>query len=188
MEHVYEREEGRMVERFDSATELEWQDFARFVAQPHVADRLIARAKLTPYRNIDGYMERDWLFNPFPGDSESRELKEFPELASVRIHHILRPDHDRHHHNHPWNARTVILRGWYTEKREGDPQLYLRGEGTSAAIGADTFHRITEVSPGGVWTMFFMGDKAHSWGFNTEGGYVPWRTYLGVDSPMKIVG
>lgn len=49
--------------------ELLWKMLARYLAQPARAERLIARAKKTPYTHIwkDGscYMERYWLFNPY---------------------------------------------------------------------------------------------------------------------------
>lgn len=44
---------------------------ARILARPTVADWLIKRAHCTPYSHIKGadgsiYMERYWLFNPYP--------------------------------------------------------------------------------------------------------------------------
>lgn len=153
----------------------EWQLLALIASQPGIADALIDRASFTPYEHLEGYMRRWWLFNRFDqGDGPP-----FPELPSVRVHHILRRDLDRHPHNHPWNARTIILRGWYREER--DDGEHLRKAGDTVEIRADTFHRIVEVSEGGVWTLFITGPKLRSWGFRTEGSVVPWREYLGVE-------
>lgn len=95
---------------------------ARTLARPAVADWLIRRAQRTPYSPIisegELYMERFWLFNPYPDSGASgadRKPWRFP--ISIRIHHIVLPDQDRHLHDHPWNARTFILRGWYREVR-----------------------------------------------------------------------
>jgi hypothetical protein len=183
MNHIVPREEAPFVERFVDITEAQWQEFARYVAQPHVADRIIERAQLTPYFHLDGYMNRWWLFNPHQPNSDG-EGREFPELASVRIHQILRADNDRDLHNHPWDARTIILKGWYDELREGENGRIVhakRRAGDTAAISAKTFHTITAVAPETVWTMFFMGRKVQPWGYATERGFVHWSEYLAAE-------
>lgn len=141
------------------------------------ADWLIRRAQRTPYFHLEGYMERWWLFNPTP-PLNSGKGRRFEWLPSVRVHHILRGDLDRHQHNHPWDARTIILKGSYVERR--DDKYFVRLPGTTAEIKADTFHHIENVSEGGVWTLFISWKWKHVWGFRTEQGFVPWRTYLGI--------
>lgn len=95
---------------------LFWQLLAKVLARPAIAAWLITRAQRTPYlhiRSADGrevYMGRWWLFNPYDNETRERRFKWSP--WSIRIHHIMRPDADRDLHDHPWNARTVILRGW----------------------------------------------------------------------------
>lgn len=164
---------------------------ARFLARPRVTDWLIRRALRTPYTHIgatDGggdYMRRFWLFNPYPAHS-SGKANWFP--ISIRIHHIRRPDQDRHLHDHPWNARTFILRGGYTEKRPCAPthdypyvdDFYNRNEGETAALKFGEYHRITHVSPDGVWTLFVTGKYRGTWGFLVDGAKVQWRKYLGL--------
>lgn len=75
---------------------------AKVLARPAVVDFLIRRAKRTPYTNIvtDGvlYMERYWLFNPYPANSSGKGNR-FP--ISIRLHRIVLPDQDRHLHDHP---------------------------------------------------------------------------------------
>lgn len=156
---------------------------ARFLARPAVVDWLIRRAMRTPYTPIisEGklYMERYWLFNPYPADSSGkRPWWQFP--ISIRLHHILLPDQDRHLHDHPWNARTFILRGWYVERRPV-PHEFIRRAGDTVALKFGEYHRITEVSPGGVWTLFITGRYRGTWGFNVDGRKVPWREYLGLE-------
>lgn len=181
-----------------------WNIVARVVARPAVADWLIRRAQRTPYSPIlkDGelYMERFWLFNAYPDTGASgadRKPWRFP--ISIRIHRIVLPDQDRDLHDHPWNARTFILRGHYTEVRQevtpgtgtswidGDHMgeaVYTRLAGDTAALKFGEYHRITEVSPGGVWTLFVTGKNRGTWGFLVDGVKVQWRRYLGLENAV----
>lgn len=154
-----------------------WKLIAKIAARPAVRRYLVERAKRTPYFHLDGYMNRWWLFNPTPAMNNGKGRR-FEWLPSIRVHHILRADNDRHPHNHPWDARTIILAGFYVEKR--DEGVYARLPGDTAVIEADTFHRILSVSDGGVWTLFISWKWQHVWGFRTADGFVPWRKYLGI--------
>jgi hypothetical protein len=154
-----------------------WRRFAWLVSRPAVASWLIARAQRTPYTHLDGYMHRWWLFNPFAARSGSGTRYPWCPI-SIRVHHILRRDHDRALHDHPWNARTIILRGWYHELREDD-RFHIREAGDTAALRFGEFHRILEVSPGGVYTLFITGRYRGTWGFKVDGAKVPHREYLG---------
>lgn len=164
---------------------------AAILTHPRVVDWLIARAKRAPYTNIvtDGvlYMERYWLLNPYPPESSGAGKNRFP--ISIRLHHIVLPDQDRHLHDHPWNARTFILRGSYEEIRRdttlGDRRyvkLLRRSPGDTAALRFGEFHRITHVSEGGVWTLFVTGKYRGTWGFLVDGVKIQWRKYLGLEA------
>lgn len=163
-----------------------WRAIARFLIKPERVDWLIERAKKTPYTHIGPpeslYMERYWLFNPYQlGDK--KDWRRW--LPSVRLHLIRREDRDRHHHDHPWNARTILLRGWYHEARTINPQLpghvahYHRKAGDTAKIGFGEYHAITDVPPEGVWTMFITWKYQGTWGFLVNGAKVPWKKHLG---------
>jgi hypothetical protein len=174
-----------------------WNLIAKIASQPAVADWLIRRAFHRPYSPIikDGvlYMDRYWLFNPYPdtgGSGADRPRWQFP--ISIRIHHIMQPDQDRDLHDHPWNARTVILRGWYREERLERPYktlwdftkqevVHLRRTGDTAELSFGEYHRITEISEGGVWTLFITGKYRGTWGFLVNGIKVQWRKYLGLE-------
>lgn len=171
---------------------------ARFCGRPAVARWIIRRAMAHPYSHLDGYMRRWWFFNPYEDVPGMLRFRWLP--WAFRVHHILRADEDRHLHNHPWDARTIILRGWYVERREFDgaefvqalfgdlikdtgaiveaSEYFTRRAGDTAVIGHDTYHSITEVSPGGVWTLFITTEWRHVWGFKVNGVHVPWREYL----------
>ncbi|WP_166219767.1 hypothetical protein [Pseudomonas atagonensis] len=170
-----------------------WRLIAKLLARPAIADYLIARAKLTPYQHImsaDGtemYMGRWWLFNPYSRETHKPALWWCP--WSLRIHHIMREDADRDLHDHPWNARTIILRGWYTEERRIfwlagghiDVERH-RSTGDTARLNHGEYHRIDQVSPGGVITLFITSKWRGDWGFLVNGVKVPWRTYTGTDN------
>lgn len=182
-----------------------WNLIAKLITRPAIASWLIKRAKRTPYQHItsaDGehvYMGRWWLFNAYPGAyGDHPQPRHIPWLPSVRIHNICRADQDRDLHDHPWNARTIVLRGWYTEERpfeqltdyqaiqaDGGTQegraLFHRRSGYTGRLLFGQYHRISEVSQGGVWTLFITGRKRGTWGFMVDGKKVPWRTYLGLD-------
>lgn len=176
-----------------------WNLIARILAKPVVVDWLIRLAKKTPYFHIispqtgEVYMERYWLFNPYP-PSEPQNRKRNWFHISIRLHRIMRPDDDRHMHDHPWNARTVILRGSYSEVRPlRDPVLhailrnlcdghhYIRNAGDTATLKYGEYHRIASVSDGGVWTLFITGKYRGTWGFMVDGIKVPYREYLGIE-------
>lgn len=167
-----------------------WKAIAWVVSRQPVANWIIARAQATPYFHLDGYMSRWWLFNGYPPNKETE--KKWKWLPSIRIHHILREDRGRDLHNHPWDARTIIMKGGYKETRlihdpHGNPEWpevydvkFSRTEGDTATLSSDDFHTIEKVSEGGVWTMFITYKYQQKWGFMTEKGFVPHDQYEGV--------
>lgn len=181
-----------------------WQIIAWIVTRSVIKNWLIKRAMRTPYAHIkapdtdDIYMFRFWLFNPYQFSDWRYNKKHIKWLPSIRIHFIMRADKDRHLHNHPWAARTIILDGWYAELREIDEagvknadfiELSREGEsyagfyrktGDTDTLKCDTYHRISSVSNGGVTTLFFTYAKQETWGFKVDGKQVPWREHLGV--------
>lgn len=160
---------------------------AKLIALPVVADWLIRRAQRTPYFHIkdeDGsvYMERYWLFNPYPTGNDGGGRRWGDWMPSIRIHRIMREDRDRHLHDHPWNARAFILSGWYFEVRPNVPGYIVRLPGQTATLRFGEYHRIAKVSPAGAWTLFVTRRKRGTWGFLVNGVKVPWRVYLGIDA------
>lgn len=165
-----------------------WNKLAVLLAKPKVANWLIDNALGTPYTHItstDGksiYMGRWWLFNPYHECKGRMRFSWFP--WSVRVHWIKREDLDRHLHDHPWNARTVILKGHYVEKRlmpDGSEKLNLMRPGATARLRCGEYHRIVDVGPSGAWTLFITGPYREVWGFLVDGKKVPWRQYLGLE-------
>lgn len=176
--------------------DLVWRFIAFVVSRRAVADYLIRRAQRTPYFHLPGYMNRWWLFNGYSSDQSLSEgergnSKRFAWLPSIRVHHILREDLASHMHDHPWNARTIILRGDYTERRlerglelEWEEVTHERRPGSTARVLFGEFHHIERVSTGGVFTLFFSWKYAGGWGFLVNGRKVPWRQYV-TDHPER---
>lgn len=170
--------------------EFIWRQIAKLLSKPRIANWLIKRAKKTPYFHIrmpeddSLYMERYWLFNPYDNKTGKRKRQWIP--FSMRIHIIRMPDMDRHLHDHAWNFRTVVLDGWYREERPFDTwsdedyprEVITRNTGDTAKLKHGRYHRISEVSPGGVTTLFITGRKRGSWGFLVDRQKVHWETYL----------
>jgi hypothetical protein len=164
-----------------------WQLIATFLAlRPRLVDWIIGRAQRTPYFHIvngkDVYMSRWWLMPRWTlRVDEHGHLIPKPWMPfSIRIHHIVRPDSDRDLHDHPFDYRTIILRGYYFEEDIYGTR-HLRHVGDTVKARAQTFHRIDSVSDGGVWTLFIMGRRINGWGFLVDGHKVPYRKYLGLE-------
>lgn len=147
---------------------------ARFLARPAVAEYLIERSQRTPYLNLEGYMNRWWLFNPYHPTPGLRQFKWCP--FSIRVHHILRADNAEHQHDHPWDARTFILKGGYIEKR-GDEE-FCRFSGDTATVLFNEYHHISHVTPNGAFTLFITWKYRGVWGFKVDGKKVPWKQYV----------
>lgn len=138
-----------------------WRAVAWVVCTPAIADWIIQRAMCTPGEHLKGYMNRYNLFNP--------HRRWFP--FSIRVHHILRADAGLSLHDHPWNARTIILKGSYEEMREDRTLLRTYAVGATHAIPLGSFHRVTAVDERiGAVTLFFMGRFRRDWSFQAEDG------------------
>jgi hypothetical protein len=160
--------------------ELGWRALAWFVTRERVATWLLSRARRTPYAPVlsaDGtevYMERWWLFNPYEPGTYKARFEWCP--ISVRIHHIKHPDTDRHLHDHPWNARSIIFAGGYVEQRPGG-RFFARRQGDTVSLKFGEYHRISKVRDEGALTLFITGRYRGSWGFWVEDRKVPWKEY-----------
>lgn len=152
-----------------------------------ITDCIIRRATRTPYKHLDGYMNRYWLFNAYEHADGTYVKQGWLRrlLPSIRVHHILRQDLDIHMHDHPWDARTIILRGLYIEEhldKHGNEITSARMTGDTRAIRFGEYHRISFVPSRGVFTLFFTWKYVGTWGFLVSGKKIPWREYLGIDS------
>lgn len=101
----------------------------------------------------------------------------------VYLHHIHRPDRDRHPHDHPWFFASLVLAGSYEESVWPDKRstagvlVRRRRRFSAAALGRDAAHIITTVK-GPLWTLVLTGPRRAEWGFWVQGEFVPWRKYI----------
>jgi hypothetical protein len=101
---------------------------------------------------------------------------------TVRLHHILRSDDDRHFHDHPFDFTSFLLTGGYIEQTPLPglpPQFFtIRRHWPQFSIvrrKAEDLHKLTLTKP--VWTFVISGPKRREWGFETEQGWVHWEEY-----------
>lgn len=69
---------------------------------------VIAFAAGKPYFDLADYMGRTWLVEPADG-----------RPYNARVHKVMRSDHDRCLHDHPWHNASIVLKGGYWEVLPG---------------------------------------------------------------------
>jgi hypothetical protein len=116
-----------------------------------------------PYFDLDGYMRRRWAF--------------VCPWFTARVHNILRSDHDRALHDHPFNYLTIILAGGYWEHLSDGSRTWY-GPGSIRWAKANTLHRLELPEGKDAWSLFFTGQRIRKWGFQTEDGWKPYDVYL----------
>lgn len=100
---------------------------------------------------------------------ERWRLLQTPWLG-IYVHFIYREDLDPIPHDHPWQFRSLVMRGGYVEEfwpdarvaTESRPQTFRRGSFHRFPLAAS--HRIVSVQPGTV-TLVIVGRKRRTWGF-----------------------
>jgi hypothetical protein len=100
----------------------------------------------------------------------------------IYLHHILRSDHDRAVHGHPWAFTSIILWNGYWEHSNinefGETQTteWFRA-GDVLRRKSDWKHRL-EINPGETtWSLVFTGPRVQEWGFYPNGKFCHWKKY-----------
>jgi hypothetical protein len=103
---------------------------------------------------------------------------------AICVHWIIKPDPEPWLHDHPVSFFSLVLKGWYTEKRvvdkfyTGFTPTFRSINHTNRITGSDwDRHSIVQVAPEGAVTLCFMGPKTREWGFHTPDGWVMWKDY-----------
>lgn len=147
--------------------------------------------KILPYRDI----------NKMLGREEVLYLRRFTLWKGSRVriflHKIALSDLDDHPHDHPWDFRTVILRGGY-EEAIFNKKTYAAGMGYRNSFHYRTLTPFMTVENKAThthkvrlldhhvptWTLVIAKwDQKRRWGFFTEDGWVYWRKYLNYWGP-----
>ncbi len=97
-------------------------------------------------------------------------------FLKINLHGIYMHDEDKHLHNHPWNFISIVLKGWYSERLEGD-KINVRYPGNIAMRKKDAFHKIDSLQSKSIYTLNFMWGKQEVWGYKVKGKFVDHETY-----------
>ena len=94
---------------------------------------------------------------------------------TIFLHRFLDSDADQGVHDHPWESKSFILTGGYTEERlvkenvNGKlvDKVILRDVNPLSfnTIGKNDFHRIILKPKVAPWTLFYHGPRVKDWGF-----------------------
>lgn len=95
-------------------------------------------------------------------------------LFAICLHWLHKPDPEPYQHDHPVTFLSIILRGGYTERRNG--KLRWRRWFNFIRASYNDVHTILEVLPNTL-TLCFMGPKRREWGFHKPRGWQYWRDY-----------
>lgn len=99
----------------------------------------------------------------------------YTPIGCIRLHHILRSDNERHHHDHPFHFLSLILRGGYIEHRPDEPpEQHLPG--SFVFRFAKDLHYLKLIEKD-AWTLVFASNPMRRWGFKTEDGWIDARNY-----------
>ena len=79
-------------------------------------------------------------------------------------------------HDHPWSWGTFIISGGYWEHTpEG---TFWRAPGTMRTRSSTDLHWLELEDDKPCWTLFWHGRRRRTWGFQTDNGWMDYRTFL----------
>lgn len=93
---------------------------------------------------------------------------------AICLHWLNAPDPEPYDHDHPVSFLSIILRGGYTEQRNGRLVKHRFFNWVSAT--RNDYHTIVVIKPRTL-TLCLMGPKTREWGFHTDTGWVFWKDY-----------
>lgn len=116
----------------------------------------------------DDYMRRWWVI---PRN----------DMSNLYLHFMQADDDDRALHDHPWENKSIILHGGYTEiTPEG---TFERNPGDVIARPAEAAHRLImrrddagKIIP--CISLFQTGPTIREWGFHCPQGWRHWRDFV----------
>lgn len=120
------------------------------------------------------------------GDYMHRWILRTP-WGTLRLHHILRSDADRHLHDHPFDFTSFLLTGGYTEETPGKGEMRQVKWWPRFSVvrkKAEDLHKLILEKP--LWTFVISGPKTRAWGFQTELGWINHKEYVEKFSEVVI--
>ena len=90
----------------------------------------------------------------------------------IYLHKWFKPDPRSTPHNHPWPFFSLIIWGWYVERRIGGRQSIR----WINVVHRQDFHSVAEVKPG-TWSLMFVGRDRGDWGY-LDPDYIPFEEHF----------
>lgn len=94
---------------------------------------------------------------------------------SIWLHGIYESDKDLHLHNHPWDYKSMVLKGSYIEETN-DGQNTLK-PGTFTSRNGAQFHKIKKLLTKKVYTLFMVSPVRRDWGYIVNGRFIQHEDY-----------
>lgn len=103
---------------------------------------------------------------------------------SIWLHGIYAADEDKHLHNHPWDFKSMVLKGSYIEETQHGfitqkPLKFNSRNGNS-------FHKIHKLLTPVVYTIFFVTKQKRQWGYLVDGDFIDNETYRKMKHESKF--
>lgn len=103
---------------------------------------------------------------------------------SIWIHGIYAADEDLHLHNHPWDFKSIVLKGSYIEKT--DKGFICQSIGKFNSRNGEDFHKIFQLLSPVVYTLFIVSPVKREWGYKVDGKFVQHEEYRKIKHENKL--
>lgn len=109
----------------------------------------------------------------------------------IYLHKIVRADHDRCLHDHPFGFLGIILKGGYVEeildKKYGITSRVNKPFSIINRLGPGFTHRIQRLLNGNSWTLLIRTRTTRKWGFFTPEGWMHWKEFVKVNPITRVL-
>ena len=103
---------------------------------------------------------------------------------SIWIHGIYAADEDKHLHNHPWDFKSIVLKGAYIEKTEKG--IVRQTPGKFNSRNGNDFHKILRLVTPVVYTLFIVTPVKREWGYLVDGQFIQHEEYRKLKHEGKL--
>jgi hypothetical protein len=104
---------------------------------------------------------------------------------SIWIHGIYAPDEDKHLHNHPWDFKSIVLKGNYIEETENG--YIIQHPGKYNSRNGEDFHKIKQLISESVYTLFISTPVKRDWGYKVDGAFIKHDEYRKLKNESKLI-
>jgi hypothetical protein len=89
------------------------------------------------------------------------------KLFSIRLHHWISSDDQRHFHDHPWWYWSFVLKGTYIDRSTNGEKL----RDTFSLAKYPALHQHSVIIDKHCWTLLLTGAENRIWGFWVNGRF-----------------